>query len=87
MILFGQKWLYSDKVIVFRQNGCIRAMGLHWGKVIVFGKKWLYSGIVVLFGKGGCNRAKVFVLGTIQFNSIQFFICTIHFTDKIEKIT
>ena len=22
-----------------------------------------------------------------QFNSIQFFICTIHFTDKIEKIT
>ena len=24
---------------------------------------------------------------SIQFNSIQFFICTIHFTDKIEKIT
>ena len=69
MILFGQKWLYSDKVIVFGQNGCIRAMGLHWGKVVVFGKKWLYSGIVVLFGKGGCNRAKVFVLGTIWFYS------------------
>ena len=46
MVLFGQKWLYSDK------SGCIRV------KVVVFGQgcriraKWLYS------GKTGCNREK-----------------------------
>ena len=41
--MFGQKWLYSGKVVVFRQCGCIRA------EVVVFRQsgctleKWLYS--------------------------------------------
>ena len=34
----------------------------------------------------GYARLVVFS-NSIQFNSIQFFICTIHFTEKIEKIT
>ena len=49
MLLFGQKWFYSDKsgsirakVAVFGQNGCIRA------KVVVFVQKWLYSGKMVV---------------------------------------
>ena len=47
MVVFGQKWLNSGKVIVFRQKL------LYSGKVVVFGQKWLYS------GKSGCIRAKV----------------------------
>ena len=52
VVVFGQKWLYSDK------SGCIRA------KVFVFGRKWLslgnsgciwtkwfYSGKIVVFGQ------------------------------------
>ena len=41
--MFGQKWLYSGKVVVFRQCGRIRA------EVVVFRQsgctleKWLYS--------------------------------------------
>ena len=31
MIVFGQKWLYSGKVVVNGQGGCI------WAKVDVFG--------------------------------------------------
>ena len=38
------KCLYSGKVVVIGQSGCIRA------KVVVFGQKWLYS------GKSGCIR-------------------------------
>ena len=41
-----EKCLYSGKVVVIGQNGCIRA------KVVIFGKKWLYS------GKSGCIRQK-----------------------------
>ena len=33
MDVFGQKRLFSDKVVVFWQSGCIRA------KVVVFGQK------------------------------------------------
>ena len=47
-MVFGQKWLYSGKVVVFGISACIRA------KVVVFGQKWLYS------GKSDCIRAKLF---------------------------
>ena len=43
MIVVGQKWLYSGKVVVFGQSGCNRA------KVLVFGQKWFYSGKVIIF--------------------------------------
>ena len=55
--MFGHKWVYSGKVIVFGQNR------LYWGEVVVIGQsgcirskvivnvlKLLYSGIVVVFG-------------------------------------
>ena len=44
-------------MVVFAQDGCIRA------KVVVFGQKWLYSDKVVVFGQGGCIWAKVDVFG------------------------
>ena len=45
MVVFGQKWLYSAKVVVVEQSGCNRA------KVVVFGKKMLFLGKVVVFGQ------------------------------------
>ena len=56
MVVFGQKWLYSGKTVVFGQNGCIRQKWLYSGSVVVFGQKWLKS------GKSGYFRAKVIVL-------------------------
>ena len=51
MVEFGQKWLYSGKVVVFL------------ARVIVFGEKWLFSGKVDVFvqkwlysGKSCCIR-------------------------------
>ena len=41
VVVFGQKWLYSFKVLVFEQSGCYRAKCLYSGKVVVFGQKWL----------------------------------------------
>ena len=38
VVVFGQKWLYLGKVVVFEQSNCFKA------KVVVFGQKWLYSG-------------------------------------------
>ena len=59
MVVLGQKWLHSDKVVFIEQSGCIRA------KVVVLGQKWLYSGEsgfirakVVVLGQSGCIRAK-----------------------------
>ena len=56
------KWLYSCKVVVFRQSGCIRAKWLCSGKdscirakVVVFGQNWLYSEKIC------CIRDKKFV--------------------------
>ena len=71
MVVLGQKWLYSGKsclsrakllysrnVVVFGQNGCIRAKVVVFGQsgctrtnVVVFGQKWLCSGKVVVFGQ------------------------------------
>ena len=57
MIVFGQKRLHLDKVVVFGQSGCIRA------KVVVFGQRWLYSDKVVVFRQKLLFSGKVFVLG------------------------
>ena len=65
MIVFGQKWLYSGKVVEFGQKylylctsgcnrektGCIRAKWLYSGKVVVFEQKWLYSSKVDVLGQ------------------------------------
>ena len=52
MVVFGQKWLYSGKDVVFGQSGCIQA------KVVVFGQKLFYSSKVLVFEQIGCNLAK-----------------------------
>ena len=39
MFVFGQKLLYSNKVVVFEQNGCIRAEWLYSGKCGCIGEK------------------------------------------------
>ena len=64
VVVFGQKWLYSGKVVVFRKSCCIRV------KVVVFGQKWFYfgkSGCIrarkVVFGQSGCIREKVVLFG------------------------
>ena len=53
--MFGQKWLYSCKVVVLEQNGCIR------GKMHVFGQKWFYSGKSVVFGQKLLYLGKVVI--------------------------
>ena len=64
MVLFGKKWLYSDKSGCIWKGCCIRAkvavVGQEWlfsGKRVFFGQKWFYS------GKSGSIRAKVVVFG------------------------
>ena len=64
MAVFGQKWLYSVKVVVFEKkllylgkNGCTRA------KEVVFEQKWLYSGEVVVLGQNLLYSGKVVVFG------------------------
>ena len=39
VVVFGQNWLFSGKVIVFRQTGCFQSKCLYSGKVVVFDKK------------------------------------------------
>ena len=59
MVVFGKsgficgKWLYSGKVVVFGQNGCI------WAKVVVFGQNGCTWAKVVVSGQNGCIWAKV----------------------------
>ena len=53
MVVFGQKWLYSIKVVVFGQSGCILS------KMVVFGKQWFYSGKWLYSGTGGCILANL----------------------------
>ena len=55
--MFGQKWLYSGKMVLFGKYGCNQACLLYSEKVFVFLQKLLYS------GKSGCIRSKVVVLG------------------------
>ena len=43
MVLFGQKWLYSGKAVIFGKCGCIRA------RIAVFGKSGSNGDKVVVF--------------------------------------
>ena len=71
MVVFGKKWLYYGRLVVFEQTGCNRAkMVSIRGKVVVVLQKWLYSGKSgcvlaesVVFGKNGCIRRKDVVNG------------------------
>ena len=77
MVVFGEKGLYSDKVVVIRQtwvvfwqsgcnsgiSGCTRAKLLYSGKKVVFGQKWLYSGKNVVFGQKWLHSCKRVVFG------------------------
>ena len=56
MVVFKKKWLFSGKLVVFGQSGCIRA------NLFDFWQKWLYWGCMVVCSKGGCIWAKVIVL-------------------------
>ena len=49
VFVFG-KLLYSGKMDVFGQSGCIQARRLYSRKVVVFGQKWLYWGKAVVLG-------------------------------------
>ena len=53
-------------MVLFGQNGCIRAMLLYLGKVVVFGKK------VVAFRKNRCIGAKLVVFGQIGFIRVKW---------------
>ena len=70
------KWLYSGKVVGFRQGSCIWVKVVVFGetffigagllyssKLVLLGQKWLYSGKVVVFGRNGCIWAKVVEFG------------------------
>ena len=63
MVVLGQKWLFSGKVVVFGQYDCIQAGWLYSGKKVVFDPSFLCSGKMVVFGqkwfylgKSGCFR-------------------------------
>ena len=47
MVVFGQKWFYSGKVVVFEQKW------LYSGKVVVFGKKLLLENNMYCCVTGG----------------------------------
>ena len=51
MVEFGQKLVYSCRVVVFGQSG-------YSGKMVVFGQRLLYSSKVVAFGKKGLYSEK-----------------------------
>ena len=45
-------------MVVFWQNGCIRANWLYLGKIGFIRANCWSSGKVVVIGQSGCNRAK-----------------------------
>ena len=76
MVVFGQKWTYSGKVLQSVKKGCNRANLLQLGKVVVleqsgcirinvvlFGKKWLYSGKIFVIGQEWLYSGKVVEIG------------------------
>ena len=70
VVLFGQKWLYSGKVVVFVKYGYNRARWLNSEKVFLFWTKVFGIGVnVAVFGQSGCIRAKVVVFGQKWLNS------------------
>ena len=71
VVVFGQKWLYSGRLVIFRKSGCIWERWLYLGKsgfirakVVAFVKKLCgILGNLVVFGekwlyslKSGCIR-------------------------------
>ena len=58
MVIYEQKLLYLDKVVVFGQSGCVREKFVVLGYIYCNPAKWFYSGKVVVFGQSGCNRTK-----------------------------
>ena len=71
MLVFKQKWLYSGKVVVFGESGCILDKSCCiLAKFLYSGQKWFYScksgcirAELLYSGKCGCIRAKVVVFG------------------------
>ena len=61
MVLFGQKWLFSFKLIVFRQTGCFLSKCLCSCKLVVIGQKCCIRANVFVFGQSGCIWSKVVV--------------------------
>ena len=64
VVVFGKKWLYSAKVVIFGQCSCI------WASVLYSGKNWLYSNKEVVFWqkwlylcKSSCFREKMDLFG------------------------
>ena len=53
MVVFAQKCLYSEKVDVIGESGCIRA------KVYVFGQSGGILAKLVVFGQSACIRSIV----------------------------
>ena len=49
-------------MIVFGQNGCVRAMWLCSGNVVVFGQKLLFSDNLVVFGQNYLYSGKLVVI-------------------------
>ena len=76
MVVLGQEWLYSRKVVVFGQgdcirakwlyldnNGCIWANWLYWVKLILFGKKCCILGNFSFFGPNRLYSEKMVLYG------------------------
>ena len=57
MVVFGQKLLYSGKVVAIGMGGCIGEKWLCSDNVVLFGQKWFY------LGKSGCIWTKEILLG------------------------
>ena len=51
MVLFGQKWLYSAKLLYSGKIDCIRAKCFYSGKVLVFGESGCMVVFMVVFGQ------------------------------------
>ena len=58
MVVYGQKWLCLDKVVLLGQTGCIRIMWLYLGKVVVFGHIGIFPAKFFFSGGGCCIWAK-----------------------------
>ena len=70
MVLFGQKWLYTSRVVVCNISGSIQAKSVLFGQSGCFRQnscnlqKWLYSGKSCCFGaKVKFIRTKLIVFG------------------------
>ena len=62
------KLLYSGKVVVLGQSGCI------WAKVVVIGQNGCIQTKVVVIGKGGCTRAMWLYSGKSRFIRVKVVV-------------